>query len=62
VLGLQFHLEVMEADMEAMLQHGAGELTPGPYVQNAIQIRAGSTYLAEANVRMAQLLDGFLGG
>lgn len=62
VLGLQFHLEVMEADMEAMLQHGAGDLTPGPYVQNATQIRAGSTYLAEANARMVQLLDGFLGG
>ncbi|WP_165806716.1 glutamine amidotransferase-related protein [Chitinophaga parva] len=62
VLGLQFHLEVMEADMEAMLEHGAEDLAPGAYVQNAAQIRAGSPHLARANARMVQLLDGFFGG
>lgn len=61
VLGLQFHLEVMEADMEAMLRHGAEELVAGGFVQGEEEIRAGGVYLEEANRRMELLLDGFLG-
>lgn len=39
-LALQFHFESTAAGVEALLTHGAGEMTPGPYVQTAEAVRA----------------------
>jgi len=39
VVGLQFHLEMTEPDIERLLVHGADELTEGVYIQRAEEIR-----------------------
>jgi GMP synthase-like glutamine amidotransferase len=39
-LALQFHFESTEGGVESLLVHCAGEMTPGPYVQDAATIRA----------------------
>ena len=39
-LALQFHFESTAAGVESLLEHCAGEMTPGPYVQTAEVIRA----------------------
>ena len=39
-LALQFHFESTAAGVESLIAHCAGEMTPGPYVQDAASIRA----------------------
>ena len=38
-VGLQFHLEMAEADIERLVQHGSDELVDGPYIQTAEEIQ-----------------------
>ena len=40
-LALQFHPEVTEASVEALIVHCGAELQPGPFVQTAEELRAG---------------------
>ncbi|MCC7360320.1 MAG: type 1 glutamine amidotransferase [Anaerolineales bacterium] len=40
VMGLQFHLETTPANVQALIENGAQELTPGPYIQTEAQLRA----------------------
>lgn len=47
VLGLQFHLEVLAEGLEKLIENSAADLTPGPAVQSADEIRA-SAHLAQA--------------
>ncbi|MBC8080725.1 MAG: type 1 glutamine amidotransferase [Gorillibacterium sp.] len=37
-IGLQFHLEMEESDIERLIQHGLDELVDGPYIQTAEEI------------------------
>ena len=46
VLGLQFHLEVLPEGLEKLVENTAADLTPGPAVQLADEIRA-SAHLAQ---------------
>jgi GMP synthase-like glutamine amidotransferase len=39
VLGVQFHLEVARADVEAMCDHAGSDLPEGPYVQTADRMK-----------------------
>ncbi|MBD2867165.1 type 1 glutamine amidotransferase [Paenibacillus arenilitoris] len=41
VMGVQFHLETSPACIDTMLEKWRGELTDGPYIQSAEQIRGG---------------------
>ncbi len=40
VIGLQFHLEVSPANVDAMVEHGSSELISGPYIQTHSQLLA----------------------
>lgn len=56
VVGLQFHLEVTEDNLQQMIAAGEGELSPGKYIQSTEQI-LGNVSLIENNKIMFQLLD-----
>lgn len=61
-LGLQFHLETTPALVEGLLQHCAGDLAPGRFVQDAATLRAGtSRHLPGMHALLASLLDGLPG-
>ncbi|MFD1955055.1 type 1 glutamine amidotransferase [Paenibacillus thailandensis] len=57
VLALQFHLEPTPASIEAMVGHWASELTDGPYIQSAQQIRSGLARCADSARMLGLLLD-----
>lgn len=57
VLGLQFHFEVTEQSMSAMVQHGADELIPAATIQSADEILAETSYIASNNAKMFSILD-----
>ncbi len=40
VMGLQFHLEVTASQVRQMVEHGQGDLVPGPCVQSEAQLLA----------------------
>lgn len=42
VLGLQFHVETTPASLRALVEHGADDIQPGPYVQGAERMLAAS--------------------
>ncbi|MGV6807917.1 MAG: type 1 glutamine amidotransferase, partial [bacterium] len=58
-LGLQFHLETTLASAEALIQHCADDLQPGPYVQSAEDILQTPAF-DSINQTMAKLLDRFI--
>lgn len=60
VLALQFHLEITTQIVEGLLQHAAGDMTAGPYVQSAPEIREGLEYCPENKAVLFQLLDRFM--
>jgi GMP synthase (glutamine-hydrolysing) len=60
VLALQFHLEITGSIVESLLVHAAGDMTPGPYVQSAGEIRSGTKHCLENRTLLFQLLDRFL--
>ncbi len=57
--GFQCHPEFISASVEMMVENCSSDLTPGPYVQSAEQLRAED--LREINERAARLFDNFLG-
>ena len=61
VMALQFHLEVNGPIVESLLTHAAADMTPGPYVQSAGEIRSGLEHCQENRAILYQLLDRFLG-
>lgn len=58
VIGLQFHLEMTQESVGAILDNCARDLTPGPYVQTEDEIRgvAGTAYTG-INCLMSELLS-----
>jgi len=61
ILGLQFHLEMNEQTLEQMLLHDGNELEEkGTYIQSAVEIRSGYTYLEQNRKDIFVLLDKFL--
>ncbi len=59
VVGLQFHLETTAESMESLLTHGKDDLTPGPFVQNADEMRQQSAeYLDQLHSMMESMLRG----
>jgi GMP synthase-like glutamine amidotransferase len=61
VVGLQFHLETTPASAAALIGHCRDELVPGPFVQGEEALRAaGDERYAEANTRMAALLEALV--
>jgi GMP synthase-like glutamine amidotransferase len=60
VVGLQFHLEMREEDVRALVAQGRDELRPGgAFVQGEVELLAGS---ARHGGPLRPLLDGFLDG
>lgn len=57
ILGLQFHLESMRESIEAFITHCTDELRPGPYIQEAVDIRNGYNLIESSNRHMASILD-----
>jgi GMP synthase-like glutamine amidotransferase len=62
-IGLQFHLELGEEDVRALVRHGRDELAPGGrFVQAEEEILAGpSRHAAQLGPLFEALLDGWLG-
>jgi GMP synthase-like glutamine amidotransferase len=57
VVGLQFHLEVTPAGVDALIDHCGNELVQSLFIQAADQLRAGSDRFDPMHRRMAALLD-----
>ncbi|HSR88293.1 MAG TPA: type 1 glutamine amidotransferase [Pontiella sp.] len=57
VLGLQFHLESTQQSVEALIENCADELTDGPYIQSAAQIRSACSHLETIHATMSRLLE-----
>jgi GMP synthase (glutamine-hydrolysing) len=61
VVGLQFHLEMTREGLQALLQHCAGDLTAGPFVQPAEAMLTNPLQFQQANRIMCRMLDGLAG-
>lgn len=57
VIGLQCHLEESESSIEHLLNAFAHEMTPGPFVQRADEIRAQYAELVPMNAHLTRMLD-----
>jgi len=57
VLGLQFHLEVTEQSIGAMIENGRNELVTGKFVQSESEILTQTAFIESNNRIMFQLLD-----
>jgi GMP synthase-like glutamine amidotransferase len=57
VLGLQFHLEVTEQSIAAMIGNGRNELVKGKFVQSESEILAQTACIESNNGIMFQILD-----
>lgn len=61
VLGLQCHLETTRASAEALIEHCAGDLVPGKYVQSAAEILADDARFDALQPLLRSLLDYLFG-
>lgn len=61
VVGLQFHLETTAKGMDKLIKHCKDDITPGPHVQDAKIMRAGSDALAMLGPLAERLLDNMAG-
>jgi len=59
VLGLQFHLEVMQVNVELLIQNCGNELREALYIQTAEQIRGLKKEYEIVNSHMHQILEQF---
>ena len=57
VLGLQFHFEVTEQSIKAMIEKGKQELTSEKYIQTEKEIYSFNKYIESNNKLMFQILD-----
>lgn len=60
VIGLQFHLEITEENLEKMLYHGVNELVPDLYIQPPEIIKANKHHISNCNHYMAEILAKLL--
>jgi GMP synthase-like glutamine amidotransferase len=60
VLGLQFHLETTPESVDAMLENGRDDLTPGPFVQAEPEIRTAPAARYAATHAVAQDVLAYL--
>lgn len=58
VLALQFHLEVKEENVRALLLN-SDELVRAPYIQSRAEILAGMNGCVDLNVKMRHMLSKF---
>ncbi|PKL15897.1 MAG: amidotransferase [Spirochaetae bacterium HGW-Spirochaetae-5] len=58
IIGLQFHVEVMETLLESMIENGIDELVPDKYIQDAALMRRGAHNIKRNNELMFSILDG----
>lgn len=56
VLGLQFHLELGEADLQKLVQNCTGDLRSGRFIQNRSEILK-EIHLAQSSALLNKLLD-----
>jgi GMP synthase-like glutamine amidotransferase len=61
VLGLQFHLEMTPVGIEALLEHCAEELVPGPHIQPPAAIRGNPDLFPPVHETCFGLLDRLAG-
>ncbi len=59
VLAFQFHLEVKEDNVKAMLANCADELVDGPFIQSREEILEGMKKCAMVNAHIKKMLDKF---
>jgi len=57
VLGLQFHLEVNNKSIDAMIENCGADLSNGKYIQSENEIRNGFEYIETNNSIMYNILD-----
>ncbi len=57
VIGLQFHFEVTNASLEAMIANGKNELVKGRYIQDAEEILQYKHLIPEVNRVMGEVMD-----
>lgn len=57
VVGLQFHLEVIEESLHQMIAFCGNELVNGRYIQSAEMMLNNALFIGELNSRMFRLLD-----
>jgi GMP synthase (glutamine-hydrolysing) len=57
VLALQFHLEVTEPLLNAMIENGGTELIKNSFVQTCEELKQGKIYIKQSNKLMFELLD-----
>jgi GMP synthase-like glutamine amidotransferase len=62
LLGLQFHLELMAADITALVEHCRSDMTSGPYVQAEEALLAGPSLQALPPDPIFSILDSWAGG
>jgi GMP synthase-like glutamine amidotransferase len=60
VLGIQFHFEVTEESLTAMLENGKHELIPGKFVQDETAILSGIEHIKANNNIMFGILEGLM--
>ena len=57
ILGLQFHLESDQESIEAFITNCEKELVPGPFVQEATEIRKGYNLIESSSQLMVSILN-----
>jgi len=57
LVGLQFHIEVTAAGVDALFQHCRGDLTPGRFVQSPEEILRAEPHERAAHLALTNLLD-----
>ncbi len=57
VVGLQFHVEVTEGLLDAIISNGEDELVPGEYVQIREKLLEGAVHIKRNNELMFSILD-----
>jgi GMP synthase-like glutamine amidotransferase len=60
VLGLQFHLEVTQKSIVAMIENGRNELKNGKYIQTENEILKQLEIIESNNKKMVQILDNLV--
>lgn len=59
-VALQFHMEIADHGMEALIQECGHELVDAPYIQSADEMKAGLSNIPAVNGAMKNLLDALL--
>ncbi|QBG49280.1 amidotransferase [Verrucomicrobia bacterium S94] len=59
-VALQFHMEITEDSIEALIQECGDELTDAPYIQSPEEMKRGLSNIKNVNAAMKNLLDTLL--